>query len=382
MAKKRKIYIIAGESSGDIYGAGLIESLTKITNGDVEIYGVGGKNMEKKGLRSLFDMSEISIMGFWEIIPHIPKVLGFINKTVEHILKVEPDVVVTIDSPGFCCRVAKKLKGKGIKLVHYVAPTVWAYKPKRASKFAKLFDHLLVILPFEPPYFKKVGLPCTYIGHPITETNLPENTDFRKKYMMTPDHKIMCVMPGSRITEVKKHMKPFVETILMLQKSLPNLRVVFPVVSHLKELIENEMRGKNIEYIITETNDEKFNAFYAANVALVKSGTGTLEVAMAKCPMVVAYKVGFISHLIIKSMVKIRFANLINIIANREIIPELLQNQCNYVSLSARLLELINNKDAAKKQTRHSMEILQQLGLGDKEKPSEKAARTILDITE
>ncbi len=394
-----KIYIIAGEASGDIYGAGLIAALQRLSQQLIEFHGIGGDKMAAQGLSSLFPMSEISIMGFWEILPHIPNTLKRINQTVADIKRIKPDMVITIDSPGFCCRVAAKLQGSGIKLVHYVAPTVWAYKPKRALKFAKLFDHLLVILPFEPPYFDKVGLPCTYVGHPIVETKIDSDRDaFREKYNISATDKLLCVMPGSRITEVSRLLPIFLDAIAILRKAIPDLKIVMPVVSALRGTIEHilachpalvagdnqtalapqQVRGDNI--IIIDSNTDKYSAYAASDAALVKSGTGTLEVAMMGCPMVIAYKISTISYLMIKPLIKIKFANLINLILDREAIPEMIQQKCESEQLAAKVQEIMLDNSSRDEQIKASTSALKQLGMGTS--PSDNAARAVLKILE
>jgi lipid-A-disaccharide synthase len=377
-----KIYIIAGEASGDIYGAKLMDAL-RTHDPKIEFNGIGGDKMIAAGLSSLFPMQEISIMGFLEVLPHAVNLLNRIDETVTEIEKLQPDIVITIDSPGFCCRVAKQLRksGTNAKLVHYVAPTVWAYKPGRAQKFANLFDHLLVILPFEPPYFEAVNLPCTYIGHPITETKIPSGTSesFRKKHKIDDDEKIVCIMPGSRNTELKKLLPEFLNAAKLLSEN-HKLRIIIPTIPHLADKVRQVVGKQNINAIILDNDQNKLTAFKAADIALVKSGTGTFEVALAGCPMVVAYKTSWLSYRIIKSLVKIRFANLINLILDKEVIPELLQYDCNAANIAKHLEELLSSKKKRDQQVTSCKSVLKTLGLGQKQTPSEKAAKAILGV--
>jgi lipid-A-disaccharide synthase len=389
-----KIYIIAGEASGDIYGAKLIDALRK--HSVMEFFGIGGEKMTAQGLTSLFPMSELSIMGFLEVIPHIPNTLNRIRQTVEHIKHIQPDIVITIDSPGFCCRVAESLRNsnykrsehdlgaanaRNIKLLHYVAPTVWAYKPKRAQKFARLFDHLLVILPFEPPYFEAVGLPCTYIGHPITESTMPDEaaiSAFKQKYNITAEDKVLCLMPGSRIGEVKRLLPIFLESV----KLLPKIKLIIPTISATAPHVEQILNEHKVKAIILQNDSEKFAAYKSSTAALVKSGTGSLEVAMAGCPMVVAYKVNYLSYIALKLMVKIKYANLINIILNKELIPELLQHECAPNRIAEKLSEILSNPKIRQNQLSNSHSVLTQLGQNQTETPSEKAAKAVLALIE
>ncbi|MDB2414606.1 lipid-A-disaccharide synthase [Rickettsiales bacterium] len=386
MKKKLKLYIIAGEPSGDNLGAKLIKALKNNNNYDISFSGIGGENMQKEGMHSLFPMSELSIMGFLEVIPHIPNVLNRINETVEEIYRTQPDIVITIDSPGFCFRVAKKLKNRNFKLVHYVAPTVWAYKPGRAKKIAKLYDHLLAILPFEPPYFDAVGLDNSFIGHPIVEDFKSQDLqklrrDFRKKHNISESAKVLCMLGGSRISEIKRLMPIYIETCKILSKRLDNLHIVVPTLPHIKDSISKYMENSGISYVIVENKDDKDSAYAACDVALAKSGTATLEISLFKLPMIIAYKVSFVSYLIIKSMIKIKYANLINIILNKEVIPEFIQGKCNADNLSRGLLKLFNDQKMQKKQIDTCQQVFKDLGLEDNYLPSQKAAKVILKLS-
>lgn len=379
--QKLKIYVIAGEASGDIYGGKLIDALNAQSPQEIDFYGIGGETMEKAGIKSLFPMQELSIMGFWEIVPHIPKMLKRINQTADDILNIQPDVVITIDSPGFCCRVAEKLKGSAIPLIHYVAPTVWAYKPKRAQKFANLFDHLLLLLPFEKPYFDAVKLPCTFVGHPIVETKIPDDAGniFRKTHNISSDDKLLCIMPGSRKTEIKKLLPTFLEAADNLKKQHTNLKIIIPTIKALKNFVAGEIEKiSNIDYIILDDGAQKHAAYAASDVALVKSGTGSFEVAIAGCPMVIAYKVSYLSHKLIKMMIKIKYANLINIISNAEIIPELLQNNCTAANIERHISKILNDPKHKELQLQKSKSILEQLGINGNKSPSQKAADAVI----
>jgi len=401
-----KIYIIAGEASGDIYGAKLIEQLKTMSPEPIEFYGIGGDKMKEMGFSSLFDMSEISIMGFAEILPHLGNVLDRIDDTVEDIYSKQPDIVITIDSPGFCTRVAKRLRsGQDFlektlkkflskkkdrqpvdfqlfngKLVHYVAPTVWAYKPQRAEKFARLYDHLLVILPFEPPYFKTVGLPCTYIGHPIVETQYPASGDaFKQKYNITDEQTVISLMPGSRRGEIQRLLPIFMEGVKLLTMA-KNPVVVIPTIPTLKDELEQMVASSSVKTIVVDSDEDKLASYKAASVGIIKSGTGSLEVALAGCPMVIGYKVNYISYRIIKKLVKIKYANLINLILDEEVIPELLQQYCTAYLIAQATDKLIDDYKLRDLQVVRGLEALKSMGLGEAENPSQRAAKAVLNI--
>ena len=362
--KKNKIFIIAGESSGDLIGGKLIESLVKKSEKNtITFFGIGGELMTKQGLKSSFPMSDLALMGITEIIPHIPKLIKRINQTVDEIIEKKPDIVITIDAPGFCFRVLKKLRKKMgddcPKLVHYVAPTVWAWKPKRAKKISKFLDCLLVILPFEPPYFEAHGLETHFVGHHILDSGA-DNGDgiaFRDKYKILKNEKLLCLLPGSRMGEVSKLLPIFNEVSDNIGRQFTTLKIVLPVVSHAKEYIEDEVKNWKFKPIIVNS-EEKYNAFAASDVALITSGTVSLEVAMAKLPMVVAYKVNSITAFIVQRLVKVKYGSLINIIPNKEILPEFVQQKCLPSLITKKVLQLISQKTIRDKQVKISQAIL------------------------
>ncbi|MDR1390845.1 MAG: lipid-A-disaccharide synthase [Holosporales bacterium] len=311
---KKRLYIIAGEPSGDFLGSFVINKLK--TMHDFEITGIGGKFMEEAGLKSLFDINEISIAGITEIIPHILKIKKLINFTVNSILKNVPHVLLTIDSPGFCFRVAKLIKKKNpsIKLIHLVAPSVWAWRSKRAVKLAKLYDHLLTLFDFEPKYFIKHNLKTTFVGHPAIEKF--ENSDNVKS-------NTVLLLPGSRTQEIKLLLPIFLEAV----KSIDTDRIVISTLPHLKPLIKSMLVSQKMEII---SDEEKKAALYrTAKLAIVSSGTATLQLALSGCPMVVCYRLSWISYAIIRALVKVDYISLVNIILNHSVVPELIQNDCN-----------------------------------------------------
>lgn len=377
-----KIYIIAGEASGDILGAKLMDALRAQSVDYIDFHGIGGDRMIGHGLHSLFPMSDISIMGFSEVLPHIPMVLKRIRQTVDDILKVKPDVVVTIDSPGFCCRVAEKLQGRGIKIIHYVAPTVWAYKPKRAEKFARLFNHLILLLPFEAPYFDKVGLANTYIGHPIIEDyKIKGNGEkFYKKHKIKATEKVLCIMPGSRVMEVKRLMPIFSAALKIIMFKDVAVRPIIVTVPFLREKINKYAKDLPQNTLIIDSATEKADAFAASKAALAKSGTGTLELSLARVPLVIAYKISWISYQLVRNLIKVKYANLLNLVADREIIPEFIQKKCQAKLLADATLDLLNNETKAKKQIDAAHDTLVKLGLGSDILPSIKAANVVLSM--
>lgn len=374
----RKIYIIAGEASGDNIGSKLMKAI-RLQNPNVEFYGIGGEKMQEQKMNLLFPAKELSVMGFLEVLPHIFKFLKFIKQTIEDIIRIQPDVVITIDSPGFCFRVAKAVKEKiKGKLVHYVAPTVWVYKPERAKKIAKIYDHLLVILPFEPEYFLKEGLATTFVGHPaIEDLEIQDKDIFRNKYKIPQDNLLVCLAPGSRKQEVKRLLPIFLESIQYLSKKVTqNITVVIPVKEYLKKMIEEGL-DKALDIILVEEKDKE-SLFSSCNIALTKSGTITTELAFYQMPMVVGYKISPISYWLLKRMVIGKYATILNVLADKELVPELLQDKCNYVELGEALYKasLLQNRVSWNKEIKLQLAKLQ---VG-KNIPSQLAAKVILNI--
>lgn len=384
----KKIFIIAGEASGDILGSKLIAEIKlqlAAKNEEAEFIGVGGRLMQEQGLISIFPMEELSVMGFLEVVPHISKLLRRIKQTAQTVISENPDCVITIDSPDFCFRVVKKLQNYQGKKIHLIAPSVWAYREGRAEKISKLYDLLLAILPFEPPYFEKYGLKTVFIGNPIIETSPDfslkdsKNLEFREKYKIALNDLILCVTPGSRNGEVKKIFPEFIEAINLLSQEKSNLKVAIPLADKTRDLVKQMAKSLKVESFFIE-KEERESAFFSANYALAKSGTNTVELSLYKLPMIIAYKINFITHFLIKMMIKIKFANLVNLIANKEIIPEMLQKKCTGQKIYHQLKNLIEDESVAQKQISDSAVSLSIMGLGSAEKSSSKATKEILKI--
>ena len=375
------VYLIAGEPSADNLGAHLISALKKVTNEKIEFAGVGGPAMIAQGLVSLFPMEELSVMGLAEVLPKVVRLRRRIFETKTNILKLEPDVVIGIDSPDFNFRVAKKLVGKGIPLMHFVAPSVWAWRPKRAAKIARIIDHLMTLLPFEPPYFEKFGLKTTYVGHPVLESGADQGDGvaFRKRYKIDGKECVILLLFGSRRTEVVRHIPEFFKTISLLRKMVGNFRVITVTSPHTTDVISEAI--KEYPYNITLISDpsQKFDAFAASDVSLAASGTVALELAMAMVPSIIAYGANSFTGWMVKRLVNISFANLVNITLDREVIPEFLFERCQANLMASALQNLMTSRNARIQQIKGYTEALQQLGDGDKT-ASHRAALTVIDV--
>lgn len=377
------VYIIAGEPSGDLLGAHLMRSLRAQSQKPMRFYGIGGSKMAEEGLDSLFPYEYLSIIGAAELLPHLIGIFNRIALTVDDIKIKQPDMLVTIDSPGFCFRVVERLRKVNFntKYVHYVAPTVWAYKPQRAEYCAKLYDHMLVLLPFEPPYFEKVGLACTFVGHPvIAETQVGDAQAFRAKYELAENAPVICLLPGSRKGEVKRHMPVFARAVAMLAASYPNLVITIAVPEHALPLLAPYLNTCPFRVIIAEDEQDKKNAMAASIFAFVKSGTVAFEVAMAGVPMLVTYRMNTFSVWYLRRMIRTKYVNLVNILLKREAIPELLQELCTPLALASCASTLLMSPQLQRNQRESVRTALGRLLPKEGGNPSDAAAKALLAV--
>jgi lipid-A-disaccharide synthase len=373
-------FLIAGEASGDLLGARLMQGLKKKTDGQVRFAGIGGPRMRAEGIDLLFPQEELAHMGFFELLRHIPRILGRIKQTVAAVKRMRPVALVTIDSPDFSFRVARALKGQGIPLIHYVAPSVWAWRPGRAKKVAQFLDHLLALLPFEPPYFTKEGLACTFVGHSIVESGAGAGSGarFRAKYNIPENAELLTVLPGSRIGIIGRLLPIFGETVARLKTRHPHLQVIIPSISSLVPFIKEQTAGWDVPVTVIESDADKYDAFAASRAALACSGTVAVELALARLPTVVAYKVSWLSGCIARAFLKVKYASLVNLMHDKMLVPECLQNNCTPEKLTEALCELLDNEVARKKQIEGLSDVAGWLGQGHFV-PSERAAEVVLD---
>jgi lipid-A-disaccharide synthase len=381
----KKICIIAGEPSGDLLGSKLIKEL-KLTFPSAKFCGVGGELMKNQGLATIFPMEDLSVMGIAEVIPHLPIILKRLKQTAEYIKNQQPEIVVTIDSPDFCFRLIKKIHHlRAIKKIHLIAPSVWAYRQGRAKKIAKLYDLLLAILPFEPPYFEKYGLKTVFIGHPIIDS-APDfskrdeiRKNFRNQIRISENDFLLCLTPGSRNSEVKKILPEMIGAVndLYLEKS--DLKIAIPLVNKTSNLVKKLSQEIKAPYFLIE-NTNKESLFFASDFAVAKSGTNTIELSLYRLAMIVCYKVNYFTYYLLKMLIKIKFANLINLILNREVIPELLQKKCSSKEIFLQLNKFIGDDNLQKKQIYESNLALEIMGLNSKFSASKKASNAIFEI--
>ena len=373
--------MIAGEPSGDLIGARLIAALREMTGSRIRIVGIGGEAMASEGLDSLFPISDIAILGVVEVIHKIPLIKRRMRETVARIREDRPDLVVSIDVPGFSYGIWRGLRGAGIPLVHYVAPTVWAWRPKRARKFAAELDHLLALLPFEPPFFEREGLACTFVGHPVVQggAGAGDGRRFRSVHGISAQATAVCVLPGSRRSEVARLAPVFCDAARRILAIHPDAVFVFPTVSYLGPFLRERIAGWPGRTVVVSTIGEKYDAMAACDVAMAASGTVSLELAMARVPHLIAYRLsrGTVAVVRLLHGVRQKFANLVNILLEREAIPELLQERCRGDLVADEVLRLLDTEEARDAQVEAMAKALTMLRppSGD---PSRTAAGVVL----
>ena len=369
-----RVYLITGEPSGDLLGSRVMRALKKQTRNQVEFMGVGGETMHDEGLKSLFNIRDLAVMGLMEVIPSIPKILHHLNEIITDIQKKKPDIIMTIDSYSFSIRVHQKLKklNLGIPHVHCVAPQVWAWKAGRAKILPKYIDHLFCLLPNEEKYFKPYGLKTTFIGHPVIEGGADKGSakNFRQKYNLKQTTQILVLLPGSRKNEVARLMPIFKQTCEQLQKTHPHLFVVIPSVKTVASTVCDMLKSWHIPHTVILGEKARYDAFAAADVAIAASGTVSLELSLAKVPHLIAYRVHPVTAWLAKKLLKIRYANLINLLQNKEVIPELLQDKCTVQNLVQTSEKLFKNP---KQDVQKSLAKLK-----GKMLPSEKMAQVLI----
>jgi lipid-A-disaccharide synthase len=372
------IYLIAGEQSGDQLGARLMRAIRR-RRPDATFAGIGGAAMAAEGCASLFPMSDLSLMGFLEVLPKLRKLSRRIQETAADIAAKRPAVVVTIDSPGFTLRVLRAITPLGIPRAHYVAPQIWAWREGRAKHYPGLWDRLLCLLPFEPAFFARHHLPATFVGHPVLESGSGSGdaARFRARHGLAPEARILIVMPGSRRTEVSRLLPTLRATLERLREPVvPVIPLAAPVADAVTEAIS---RWTPRPILISGIAD-KHDAFAAAAAALTKSGTSTLELALAGVPMVVTYRANPVTTWLIQRMALIKYASLLNLLSGQEIVPELLQNDATPDKLAAALEQILTPEGAALQRAAFAAPLA--MLRPPEGEPSDAAAAAVLDLIE
>lgn len=378
-----KVFLIAGEASGDKLGAALMSGLKQLTT--PVFSGVGGPLMQVEGMESLFPMDELSIMGLAEVLPKYVHLKRRIAQTATAVLAAQPDVLISIDSPDFCLRVAKLVKAQStIRTVHYVAPSVWAWRPGRAVKMARVIDHVLALLPFEPPYMQAAGMDCDFVGHPVVaepQATEAQAMDFRTRHGIG-DAPLLLALPGSRRGEVTRLAPRFGAALARVMQTQPDLRIVVPTTPNVTALVRDLTATWPGAPLVLDPHSMnstvyhtvKQSAFRAANLALAASGTVSLELAAASTPMVIAYDMNWISRFLIGRMLKIDTVTLVNLVSETRAVPECLGRKCTPEAIASALQDVMRAPDSQRAAMRLTMERLGAGGLP----PGLRAAQAIL----
>jgi lipid-A-disaccharide synthase len=376
------LYIVAGEASGDALGARLAAAL-RARDPALRFAGIGGDLLAAQGMPSLFPMRELALMGLLEVLPNIRNVARRLEQTVADVAARRPAAIVTIDSPGFTLRLAARVRPLGIPVVHYVAPQIWAWRPGRVRRMRERVARVLCLLPFEPVIFERAGIPARFVGHPVLESGADRGDAgrFRATHGLADEERVLLVMPGSRRMEVQRLLPLFGETIGLLSARVPGLRPVVAVSPVVAEAVRAGVAGWSAGPILVEGLDAKHDAFAAAaegGAGLIKSGTSSLEMAVAGVPHVVAYKINPVTAWLIERMARVPFASLVNLLAEREVAPEFLQRFATPEAIAGALGRLLTDPAAAAAQREGLRAVLDDLhppGLA----PSEAAAAAVLE---
>jgi lipid-A-disaccharide synthase len=371
------VYLIAGEQSGDVLGARLMQAL-RVRRPSATFIGIGGSAMAAQGFTSLFPIGSLALMGLLEILPKMFELRTLLKRTVADIKARRPDVLVTIDAPGFALRVLKALQPTTLRRAHYVAPQVWAWRENRVRHYPGLWDELLCLLPFEPAFFAAHGLPGRFVGHPVLESGAETGNAerFRNRHGVPADAKILTVMPGSRQGEVSQLLPILEQTLRLLP--IPVVPVV-PLAGPVEAVVRRRTASWPIRPILVVDTADKHDAFAASSAALTKSGTSTLELALANVPMLVTYRINPLSHQIAKRLIKVKYASILNLLLDRPVVPELLQYDSRPDRLARELGRLLTDGDAVTAQRQGFAEALAMLRPASGT-PSECAAEAVLSM--
>ena len=375
-SKMKKIFILTGEPSGDKLASKVITKL-KRSKSDIEYLSVGGEHLKALGIKSIYDLKEVTYLGFTKVLLNIFKIKKKINETVDKIIEFNPDILFSVDSPDFALRVAKKVKKlkTNIKTIHFVAPQVWVWRKHRVKQLKPFLDHVLLLFPFEKKYFDKENIQSTFTGHPLMEEEDNSKVDIGQ--IIKGNKKIFSIYPGSRLSEINVLTPILFEFVQMMNEKYKDLFFVFHSTAEYVQLMQNLLLKEGFKNCSAICDEKiKFNILKLSIFAVVKSGTISLEICNAKIPSVIIYKMGLINFFIVKMLVKVKFANIINIAAGEEVIPELLQSKCNPKDIYKAVDKLLSDKQVLEKQVTKFQGIL---SMFKTEKSSEIASKVLLN---
>jgi lipid-A-disaccharide synthase len=373
----RKIFLIATEESGDRLGSNLMKVLRQRLGSAVRFEGIGGQAMAREGLASLFPIEELSIMGFSAVVKELPKLLRLIRQTAAAVTQAAPDILVIIDSPDFTHRVARRVRARdpSLPIVDYVSPSVWAWRPGRARAMRSYVDHVLALLPFEPEAYRRLdGPPCSYVGHPLVEQIDMLRPAADEQHRRDEQPPVLLLLPGSRRGEINRHMAVFGETLGAL--NVP-FEAILPTLPHLQDVVRDRVKSWRVQPRIIVGETEKKAAFRIAHAAFVKSGTVTLELALAGVPMVAAYKVGTAEAWILRRAIRASSVILANLVIGENVVPEFLQEDCTPAKLAPALRDVLSASPLRRRQIEAFAKI-DAIMSTDGQPPSARAADIVL----
>lgn len=379
-----KLFFLVGEASGDSLASRLINALNESSSEPVECSGIGGPLMEDQGFKTLLPMDQISIIGIWEVIPKIPHLLKIKKAIIEEIETKQPDAVITVDFPDFNFHIAKALKKRGVykgKIIHYVAPSVWAWRASRAKKMSEFLDGVMCLFPMEVPYFTEHNLKAAHVGHPIVVSGAKDasNTAFRERNEIPEDTTTIGLFFGSRNNEFKDIGHIIKTAALLIDEEIDKIHVIAPTLPKLEYEVQNILKDFPLPVYVISNSDVKWEAIKACDFAISVSGTIALELAYAGVPHVICYKTGSITGFILKLLVKVKFAHLANILLEKGVVPEFLQKDCHPERIAIKAIELIKSDDLKKAQIEEFKELEGKLNGADGISPSLKAAKFIIE---
>ena len=373
----KKIFILTGEPSGDKLASTVIAKL-KIKNPNIEYLSVGGTHIKKLGIQSIFDLKEITYLGFTSVLFNIFKIRNKINQSIDAIIKFNPDILFSVDSPDFTLRVAEKVKkiNNNIKTIHYVAPQVWVWRKNRVKKIKKFIDHMLLLFNFEKKYFDVENINNTFVGHPLIEKSEKVKTSLND--LISKDKKIISIFPGSRKSETKVLLPILIDFVKLMNKRELSYSYVFHTTDENKEFILDHVKKTNLDNTDV-ISDENIKSQILSNsiFAVSKSGTVSLQISNSNIPSIIIYKLSFINFMIFKLLVNVKYANIINIINDKEVIPELLQKECNAEEICRSVIYFLKNPKLIKKQLDECSKTLE--GIKSKTSSSNEAATILSD---
>ncbi|MBV6632594.1 MAG: lipid-A-disaccharide synthase [Alphaproteobacteria bacterium] len=375
------IFVVAAEPSGDALGAPILDALSDLAPGRYRYVGIGGEQMIEAGLEPIFPMADITAFGLAEVLPRIPTILRRLKETEQAIRLMKPSLLLTIDGPDHSFRLAKKLRNLSMPKMHLVAPTVWAWRPKRAAKVAKLYDHLLCLFPFEPPYFEAEGMAASFIGHPLVTgpAMSADGDEFRQRHGIPSDQRLITVLPGSRRGEVEKLSGVFGEALGLLRQRIGSFTAVIPTVGPVADLVRANTEDWPVDHVVVQGIEDKYGAMAASKAGLAASGTVALELALTGLPGVIAYRANPISAAIFRRLALTQYVSLPNIILQRPLIPECLQEDCTPNRLADELEAMCKFEKRRDSVLDGYKQVAEKLGAGQLD-PATMAAKTLLKL--